>query len=182
VVTFFFSSTRNQSYGLNDLLRHLLAQLSPLDSIPDALYEIYKANTKTFPPTPPDDNEELIEALGKILTGSSLSGASPAPQTYIFLDGLDEIAPLSQTRQVTDFLNTLVKLGLQNLHLLVTSRALAMNGPWHPMWVQYAIPSPEVACDIGLYVSRAVSGKLGHLSRESQQRIIARLSGPGQTM
>jgi hypothetical protein len=112
VITFFFSSIRNPFSGLNDLLRHLIAQLSPLDSIPDALYEIYRASTKTFPHKPPNDDEELVGVLSKILAGSSPSGAILAPQTYIFLDGLDEIATLPECRKVTKFLNKLAALNL----------------------------------------------------------------------
>jgi predicted NACHT family NTPase len=182
VVTFFFSSTANQHLGLNELLRYLVGRLSPLDSIPDALYEMYRASTKTFPPEPPNDNEELIEVLSKILTGSSPSGANPTPQTYILLDGLDEIATLSECRKVTRFLNHLTALNLQTLHILVTSRSLELSNPWQPIWDQYAIPAQEVARDIELYVRRVVSEELSHLMVDSQRKIITGLTGPKQTM
>jgi hypothetical protein len=91
VMTFFFLSTTNQRFGLNDLLRYLLGQLSPLRSVPSALVEAYRANTKTFPPEPPNDDRQLTGVLSNILSGSA---ANPAPHTYILLDGLDEIATL----------------------------------------------------------------------------------------
>jgi hypothetical protein len=182
VATFFFSSTTNQRLGLNALLRYLLAQLSPLHSVPDALCEMYRISTKTFPPEPPNDNEELIEVLSKILAGSSPSGANPASQTYILLDGLDEIATISECQKVTNFLNTLAALGLQTLHILVTSRSLELVNPWQPVWEQHAIPAQEVAWDIERYVRRTVSRELGHLTVHSQQKIITGLTGPNQTM
>jgi hypothetical protein len=182
VVTFFFSSTTNQRFGLNELLRYLVGRLSPLDSVPDALYVMYRASTKTFPPEPPNDNEELIEVLSKILAGSSPSGANPAPQTYILLDGLDEIATLSECRKVTRFLNDLAALSLQTLHILVTSRSLELSNPWQPIWDQYAMPAQEVAQDIERHVRRTVSEELSHLTTDSQRKIIAGLTGPKQTM
>jgi hypothetical protein len=182
VVTFFFSSTKNQRFGLNELLRYLVGRLSPLDSVPEALYEMYRLSTKTFPPEPPNDNEVLIEVLSKILAGSSRSDANFAPQAYILLDGLDEIATLSECRKVTRFLNNLAVLGLQTLHILVTSRSLQLSNPWQPMWGQYAIPGQEVAQDIERYVRRAVSEELSHLTTDSQRKIITGLTGPKQTM
>jgi hypothetical protein len=182
VITFYFSSTTNQRLGLNDLLRYLIAQLSPLSSVPNALYEMYRASTKTFPPEPPNDNEELIQVLSKILTGSSPSGANYAPQTYFLLDGLDEIATLSECRKVTKLLNDLAALRLQSLRILVTSRSLELANPWQPVWEQYAIPAHEVAHDIELYVRRAVSEELSHLTTDSQRKIITGLTGPKQTM
>jgi energy-coupling factor transporter ATP-binding protein EcfA2 len=182
VITFFFSSTTNKSFGLNDLLRYLIAQLSPLDSVPDALYVMYKASTKTFPPRPPNDDEELTEVLSKILAGSSPSGASTAPQIYILLDGLDEIATPSECRSVTKFLNRLTTLRLQTLHILVTSRPLEQNNHWQPVWEQNAIPAQEVAQDIERYVRRVVYEELSHLTTDSQRKIITELTGPKQTM
>jgi hypothetical protein len=182
VITFFFSSTTNQSFGLNDLLRYLIAQLSPLDSVPDALYEMYSAITKTFPPQPPNEDEELTGVLSKILAGSSPTGANSAPHTYILLDGLDEIATLSECRKVTNFLNRLAALSLQSLHILVISRSLELANPWQPVWEQYAIPAQEVAQDIERYVRRTVSRALDHLTVDSQRKIITGLTGPKQTM
>jgi hypothetical protein len=182
VITFFFSSTTNQRFGLNELLRYLIAQLSPLNSVPDALYEMYRTSTKTFPPKPPNDDEELTGVLSKILSGDSPSGANPAPQTYILLDGLDEIATLPECRKVTKLLNDLAALGLQSLHILVTSRSLELVNPWQPVWEQCAIPAQEVAQDIVRYVNRIVSGELSHLSTDSQRKITTKLTGPKQTM
>lgn len=182
VTTFFFSSTTNQDFGLNDLLRYLLVQVSPLHRIPDALHEIYRARTKAFPPEAPDENEELIEALSEILTGTSHSGVPLAPQVYILLDGLDEIATLSECRKVTKFLNDLAALDLQTLRILVTSRSLQLTNPWQPAWDQHAIPGQEVARDIELYVRQIVSAELSHLNDDSQQKIITGLTGPKQTM
>jgi len=182
VVTFYFSSTTNQRFGLNELLRFLVGRLSPLDSVPDALYDMYRASTKTFPPEPPTDNEELIGVLSRILAGSSPSGANPAPQTYILLDGLDEIATLSECRKVTNFLNVSAALDLKNLHILVTSRSLELSNPWQPIWKQYAITAQEVAHDIERYVRRAGFQELGHLTIDSQRKIIAELTGPKQIM
>lgn len=182
VITFFFSSTTNQRFGLNDILRYLIAQLSPLNSVSDALDEIYRASTKTFPHRPPNDDEELTGVLSKILSGYSPSDASPAPQTYILLDGLDEIATLSECRKVTKFLNDLAALRLQTLHILVTSRSLELVDPWQPVWEQCAIPAREVAKDIERYVNRIVSEELSHLSTVSRRKIITKLVGPKQTM
>jgi hypothetical protein len=182
VITFFFSSTTNQRFGLNDLLRYLLGQLSPLHSIPSALVEAYRANTKTFPPEPPNDDRQLTRVLSNILSGSAPSAANPAPHTYILLDGLDEIATLAECRKVTRFLNELAALGLQTLHILVKSRSLEIYNPWQPVWAQFAIPAQEVARDIKLYVCRTVSEELNHLTIDSQRKIIERLSGPKQTM
>jgi len=182
VIAFFFSSTTNQRFGLNDLLKYLIAQLSPLDSVPDALKDMHRDSTRTFPPEPPNDDEKLIQVLSKILSGFPQSGVYPAPQTYILLDGLDEIATLSECRKVTKFLNDLAALRLQTLHMLVTSRSLDLVNPWQPVWEQYAIPAQAVAQDIERYVNRIVSQELGHLSTDSQQKIIAGLTGPEQTM
>jgi energy-coupling factor transporter ATP-binding protein EcfA2 len=182
VITFFFSATTNQHFGLNDLLRRLIAQLSALNSIPDALNEMYRASTSTFPPKLPNDDEELTGVLSRILSGSSPSGPSPAPRTYILIDGLDEIATFSECRKVTKFLNDLAALGLQTLHILVTSRSLEPVNHWQPVWEQYAIPAQEVAQDIERYVNRVVSEELSHLSTVSRRKIITKLTGPEHTM
>jgi hypothetical protein len=83
---------------------------------------------------------------------------------------------------VTKFLNDLAALGLQNLHILVTSRSLEVSNPWQSIWVQYAIPAHEVARDIERYVCRTVSEELSHLTIDSQRKIIERLTGTKQTM
>jgi energy-coupling factor transporter ATP-binding protein EcfA2 len=182
VVTFFFSSTTNQRFLLNDLLRYLVARLSPPRSVPNALYEMYKSSTKTFPPEPLNDNEELIDVLIRIIAGSPPSDASLAPRIYILIDGLDEIAPLSECRKVTRFLNDLAALRLPTLHILTTSRSLELFDPWQSTWEQYAIPAREIAQDIERYVRRTVFSELGHLTIDSQQKIITGLTGPNQTM
>jgi hypothetical protein len=179
VLTCSFPSRKNQQLGLNDLLRCLLAQLSHLHTVPAALYEVYGAQT---PSEPPNDNDKLRGVLSKILARPLLPGASLAPKIYILLDGLDEIAEISNCRQVTEFLNDLATAGLRNLHILVTSRSLGLSNPWHAMWEQYAIPVDKTVEDIERYVRWTVSRKFNHLTTHLQRRIIERLTGPKQTM
>jgi hypothetical protein len=179
VLTCSFSSTSNQKVGLNDLLRCLLAQLSPLQSVPVALYEAYGTQT---PLEPPNDNDKLMEVLRKIIARPLLPGAGLTPNIYIFLDGLDEIVEISHCRQVTDFLNDLAATGLQNIHVLVTSRSLGLSNPWQPMWEQYAIPVDKVVEDIERYVRWAVAKRFNHSTTHLQRRIIERLTSPKQTM
>ena len=182
VLTFSFSSTTNRHLGLNDLLRSLLAQLSRLHPFPRVLHEIYRADTKTFPPGPPDDNDKLMQVLTKVLTGSSLSHANLAPNIYILLDALDDMVEPSQCQQATRFLNHLATLDLRNLRILVTSRSLGLANPWQSMWEQYALPADKVAEDIERYVRWTVSENFHHLTSQLQRKIIEGLTGPKQTM
>lgn len=179
VVTFYFSSTTNQRLGLNELLRYLLTQLS-LHSIPTALQWLYRQSTRSYPTQRPDDDEKLAEVLKTILNERETGDTGFVTKTYVLLDALDEIFPLSQCREVQALLDSIAALNLRNLHILITTRPLQL--PWSPLWAQYDIPLPQVAEDIGIYVRRTVSRRLSSIAPESQQKIIGRLTGPSQTM
>lgn len=181
IITFFFSSTTNARFGLNDLLRYLVAQLS-LRSIPRALLELYRRSTESFPPERPNDNEKLIDVLISVLDGLKSSQIRSATEVFVMLDGVDEISPLSQCRQITSFLNRIAALDKCNLRILITTRPLELTDPWRSLWSQHTIPAYRVAEDIETYVRRVVLQDLSHIAVESQAKIIAKLAGPTQTM
>lgn len=182
IVTFMFSSTLNTTYGLNDLLRCVVAQLSPLHAVPSSLQKLYESCNKSYPPTPPEDNDELIEVLNSVLTDMRSPIAASLAMVYILIDGLDEIRTQKECRDVTKFLNGLAISGHDNLKIFITSRPLQLSAPWRPIWEQFAIPARSVAKDIRLYVTRVVSENFDHLSSHSKKRIVAKLAGSTQDM
>lgn len=120
IVSFYFSSTANEPFGLNALLRFFISRLVGPDQVPDELQSAYEKHNRVFPPEPPDDDAELQALVDALLSqGGRLSRSGLC---CLLIDGLDEISPKSHRRSVTDYLSTLATHRFSNLRMLVTSR------------------------------------------------------------
>jgi hypothetical protein len=181
VVSFYFSSTSNEPYDLNALLRFFISKLVGPDQVPDELQSAYERHNRVFPPEPPDDDAEL-QALVDVLL--SRNGFGNSAVCCLLIDGLDEISPKSRRRGVTDYLSTLAAQKFSSLRILVTSRPGEFMSVFRHGWANVAIPPNRVRDDIELYVVRRILQRQELVSLESdlKQQIIDKLAGPGQSM
>jgi hypothetical protein len=118
---FYFDFRDVDKQKLHDLLPSLLIQLSARsDPCCDVLSQLYSTHDRGV--RKPGDRE-MVECLKEML---SLEGQPPM---YIILDALDECPVTSsvppsprEESEVLEFVDELVALHLQNVHICVTSR------------------------------------------------------------
>lgn len=193
VATFYFSSTVNEGLDLHALLCFLVSQLCEQDAVPLPLDKLHAIHNRSFPPTPPSD-EELEEVVTALLCQprSSLYRDDVEPnaatqKAYLLVDGLDEIRDRSVRRDVIRYLNELCHLDTSMIHVLVTSRpeadfltSLRDDRGWRVV----AIPKNSVRADIEIFVRREMAkhSELDDLDTDVQAEVLARLAGPEQAM
>lgn len=182
VVSFYFSSTANEPYDLNALLRFFISKLVGPDQVPDELQGAYEKHNRVFPPQPPDDDAELQALLDSLLSQSGGFGSSGV--CCLLVDGIDEIFPKSRRRSVTDYLSTLAAQRYPKLRILVTARPGEFMSTLNKGWTPFPFPPNRVRDDIELYVNRRILQRqeLASLETKLRQHIIDKLAGPGQSM
>jgi hypothetical protein len=163
----------------------LLSQLGLREKIHSALRALCDELEHT-PLVATPTTQQLREALLKVLEPGGNDGT-----TFILVDAIDEIpfctCP-SQRAKIVTLLNTLAKSRISSLRMLMTSRphgdllnSFAGSGP---AWKAYPIPDNKIQVDIERYVRAAVEQLAMDcgVNENSQERLIARLAGPKQTM
>ena len=174
------------------ILRLFLASICHQYRATARLQALYEECHKTFPSEEPS-NEQLQTTLFATLkdntpksdkssvdmTSIAASHHSPAKETYLFIDALDEI-PLPERKNVLKFLQELSSLRLPHLHIMATSRnepaieeALTRPIKWTPVTVD----KESVNVDIDRYVSNAIESypRLRDQPKATKDLILLRL-------
>lgn len=147
-----------------------------------ALHEELKRTPSVTTPT----TRQLQETLTKVLNPHDAEG-----ETYILVDALDEIpfqTMHDERAKIVRLLNTLASSQTPALHLLMTSRPhedlVKSFTSQHAIWSASPIPANHLQADIELYVRSKVAqlAEGVNINTTDQRRLIARLSGPNQTM
>jgi hypothetical protein len=163
----------------------LLSQLGMGKKIHPALHDLCERLEKT-PSVVKPTTQQLQETLLEVLQPIDSEGA-----TFILVDALDEV-PFhnrhSERASVAKFLNTLASSQAPTLRVLMTSRPhedlLRIFGGPQAGWAVFPIPADNIQADVKLYVRAAVKELAMEygVNENSQERLIARLAGPEQTM
>lgn len=163
----------------------LLSQLGMHGKIHSALHSLYDKLQKT-PSVVTPTTQQLQETLLEVLEPDGSKGV-----TFLLVDALDEIPFQNRHKEragIVRLLNTLASSQASTLRILMTSRPhddlLRSFGCSPAGWRVFPIPAKMIQADVELYVRAAVEelALTCGLNKNSQERLIARMTGPGQTM
>ena len=184
IATCYFSNT-STTISTRTVMYSLLSQLGMRQKVHPALHDLCK-ELEEKPTVVTPTSQQLQDTLTKVLKSHDGEG-----ETYILVDALDEIpfqTMHDERAKIAELLNTLVSSQTPRLHLLMTSRPhddlIKSFADPRATWNARPIPPDNIQADIKLYVRSKIT-KLAeglYISEADQKRLIARLSGPKQTM
>lgn len=116
VAYWYFTETESRRMNLETLIRSLLTQIVPVNSVPASLIDLWK-NTKSRERPKVQD---LIDTFKQILVEQDLS------TYFVVLDALDENGQ-AERDDILDFVKDIASLGNAGIHVLITRRSLIVN-------------------------------------------------------
>lgn len=159
MLAYFYCSYRKDfQHNLSHILRTLIAQLCPPDFIPGALQTLFEKHSSKFPPSIPSQIElqSTLRDIMLSLTAGTPCGKIRKSNIFVLLDALDELSIVDR-HQVTEFLVLLASYGIEELHILVTSRELSEISSSLTGWGSPVLMDKKgVVEDIRLFVNRTV--------------------------
>lgn len=180
-----YFSNASATISTQAVMYSLISQLGMREKIHPALHTLSERLKKTQSVDKPS-TQQLQATLLEVLQPIDSEGA-----TFILVDALDEV-PFhnrhSERASVAKFLNTLASSQAPTPRVLMTSRPhedlLRIFGDPQAGWAVFPIPADNNQADVKLYVRAAVKELAMEygVNENSQERLIARLAGPKQTM
>ena len=170
VIYFYFAFDSPQRQNLWAFLKSALSQLCPKDSILPQLANLFRSCSPDLPSL-----RELQVAFLAVLyelcevipmtkedLGSDVNHGATQKfnQTFIVIDGLDEIPYGNERHSVLQFLRYLSGLPLPRLHILVTSRPERdIEASWQGSfrWQALGISRKDVEADIEIYITNQIA-------------------------
>jgi hypothetical protein len=180
-----YFSNASTTISTQSVMYSLISQLGMRGKLHPALHALCQ-DLKKKPSVVTPTTQQMKDILTKVLNPHDAEGG-----TYIIVDALDEIPFLAmhgERAKIARLFNTLASLQVPTLRVLMTSRPhedlLTIFRGSQSIWRELKITVSFIQADIRLYVGAKITQLAEDLEIDeiTQQRLIARLAGPEQTM
>lgn len=185
LIYFYFSFDDALHQDLEGLLKSIIAQLCPKG---DVLAELRRLFQDHYPTKPSSKalRSTLMSSLKRLHRipenlWDYTTDTESVPETYLVVDGLDEIPYGRMRNDVLELLSEISTLpNAERIHILVTSRIeidISNSLKVSHGWKHYEIQDSQVGNDIALYISSQIAAhqRLNCLPRRVKDMIKSRL-------